>query len=88
MTQSNNPLDWNLEEPTDKAQLEQRQQSLYEEDVHFLQAFSTPSGLKVLEWMERNIENPLSWKPMENILKSIVTGYWLDATNFDPRCWI
>lgn len=73
-----NQLDWNIgsQEP-DKEQVEAAKQKAYEEDIDFLKCFSTASGKRVLEWINKyTLDSPTWWpgRPAE-------FGYWREGQN-------
>jgi hypothetical protein len=57
-----NQLDWDISDKANTEQVEEAKKKSYEMDVHFLTAFSTPSGKKVLQWLtEHTLDSPTWW---------------------------
>ena len=79
--ESNNPLAWDIPGKPDKTQIEEARKKTYEDDIHFLAAFSTDSGKKVMEWMVKHTLDTPTWWPQGDYDKAIANGFWREGQN-------
>jgi hypothetical protein len=75
----NNNL-WDIEQPN-RENIEAANLKRYEEDLHFLKCFSTPSGKRVIEWMIKFTVDSPTWWPQGDYQKSIAQGFFREGQN-------
>jgi hypothetical protein len=75
-----NQLQWNLDEPSTE-HIEAMRAKRYEEDIHFLKAFSTPSGKLVMDWLAKHTLDSPTWWPQGDYDKSIASGFFREGQN-------
>lgn len=78
---SKNPLAWDMDNEPDANQMKERARKAYEENHHFDKAFSTPSGRKVLEWLDKHTLGTPSWWPDADYNKAVANGFWREGQN-------
>lgn len=77
-----NQLAWNVDDLRPRLeQAEDIAEKQYEENVDFLRAFSTPSGKKVLEWMEAHTLRAPTWWPIGNYDQNVANGFFREGQN-------
>lgn len=75
-----NQLLWDLDEPSTE-HIEAAKAKQFEEDIHFLKAFSTPSGKLVMEWLTKHTLDSPTWWPQTDYNKSIAAGFFREGQN-------
>lgn len=78
---NDNPLAWDIGREANTEQLDEAQKKAYEENFHFLKAFSTPSGKIVLDWLTKHTLETPSWWPDADYNKSVANGFWREGQN-------
>ena len=82
MTSKFNQLDWSIApQAPDVEQVEVARAKAYEEDVHFLKAFSTPSGKAVLQWLVLHTLDTPTWWPDADYNKAVANGFFREGQN-------
>lgn len=77
-----NQLEWEIGQPEpDKSQIEEAELKQYEINHLFLNTFSTPSGKKVLEWLEQHTLNTPTWWPDADYDKAVANGFFREGQN-------
>lgn len=72
---------WDEISQPDLSRVEEAQKKAYEENIHFLTTFSTPSGKIVLEWLTKHTLDTPTWWPDADYNKTVANGFFREGQN-------